>query len=41
MTIESILISDDNTNLTTVSVAAETDQDRKAQDVIDFKMVTF
>ena len=41
MTIESILISDDNTNLATVSVAAETEQDRKAQDVIDFKMVTF
>ena len=41
MTIESILISDDNTNLATVSVATETEQDRKAQDIIDFKMVTF
>lgn len=42
MTIESILISDDNTNLTAVSaVNSDSAQDRKAQDVIDFKMVTF
>lgn len=42
MTIESILISDDNTNLTAVAaVNSEEAQDRKAQDVIDFKMVTF
>ena len=42
MTIESILISDDNTNLTAVSaVNVDAAQDRKAQDIIDFKMVTF
>ena len=38
MTIESILISDDNTNLTAVSaVNVDAAQDRKAQDIIDFK----
>ncbi len=41
MTIESILISDENTELTTAAVTADVEQDRKAQDVIDFKMVTF
>ncbi|MCR5495904.1 MAG: chemotaxis protein CheW [Treponema sp.] len=42
MTIESILISDEEaTNLNTVQVNTDSEQDRKAQDVIDFKMVTF
>ena len=42
MTIESILISDEeSTNLNAVQAVADSEQDRKTQDVIDFKMVTF
>lgn len=42
MTIESILISDEEaTNLNAVQAVSDSNQDRKAQDVIDFKMVTF
>lgn len=40
MKIESILISDDNTNLTTIAVQ-NTDEERKIQETVDFKMVTF
>ncbi len=40
MKIESILISDDNTNLTTIAVQ-NTDEERKVQETVDFKMVTF
>lgn len=40
MTLESILISDDNMNLASVA-QQETLDDRKAQETVDFKMVTF
>lgn len=40
MNIESLLISDENTSLTTVAVA-NADQERKVQETVDFKMVTF
>lgn len=40
MTLESILISDDNMNLASVA-QQETLDDRKVQETVDFKMVTF
>lgn len=40
MTLESILISDDNMNLASVAQQENLD-DRKAQETVDFKMVTF
>lgn len=40
MTLESILISDDNMNLASVA-QQETLDDRKTQETVDFKMVTF
>lgn len=40
MKIESILISDDNTNITAMTVQ-NTDEERKVQETVDFKMVTF
>lgn len=40
MTLESILISDEDMNLTTVAVSNNSDE-RKVQETVDFKMVTF
>lgn len=40
MKIESILISDDNTNITTMTVQ-NAEEERKVQETVDFKMVTF